>query len=105
MDIEGKYGELIAKRVFTEFDQLRFAEISGDYNPIHVEKAEARKTIIGECIVHGINGLLWALQALYKEKGLTVCSFVAKFKNPILLNTIAYCCLNEKKIRFILSMK
>lgn len=49
------------RRVFTGADQARFAAMSGDYNPIHVDPVRARRTIAGEPVVHGVHLLLWAL--------------------------------------------
>jgi hypothetical protein len=53
-----------ASRSFTMADQLRFAEISGDYNPVHLDAVRARRTQAGVPVVHGIHLLLWALDAL-----------------------------------------
>jgi NADP-dependent 3-hydroxy acid dehydrogenase YdfG len=47
-------------RVFTHDDQLRFAGLSGDWNPIHVDPLAARRTPYGQ-IVHGIHALAWVL--------------------------------------------
>jgi hypothetical protein len=54
----------IAQRHFTLDDQLRFAAMSGDYNPIHVDPLKARRTQAGSPVVHGIHLLLWSLDAL-----------------------------------------
>ncbi len=32
----------------------KFAEVSGDFNPIHVDEEYAKKTKFGRCIAHGI---------------------------------------------------
>ena len=40
-------------RTYTEEDVVRFAEISGDHNPIHCDDAFARNTRFGKKIVHG----------------------------------------------------
>ena len=45
-------------------DQARFAEISGDFNPIHVDPVLARRTQAGAPVVHGMHAALWALDAL-----------------------------------------
>jgi NAD(P)-dependent dehydrogenase (short-subunit alcohol dehydrogenase family) len=52
----------LASRRFSVRDQLRFAELSGDSNPIHLDALEARRSFIGEPIVHGVHCVLWALE-------------------------------------------
>ena len=37
-------------------DILKFAEVSGDTNPLHCDPEYARRTRFGECIVHGMLG-------------------------------------------------
>ena len=41
-------------RVITEEDILRFAEITGDRNPVHISEEFASQTRFGERIAHGI---------------------------------------------------
>lgn len=55
--------QLIAQKEFTTADQVSFAELSGDKNPIHMDRMAARRTQAGELIVHGIHSLLWCLDA------------------------------------------
>jgi hypothetical protein len=50
--------------MFSDEDQQRFASVSGDYNPIHMDALVARRTQAGAPVVHGIQLLLWALDAL-----------------------------------------
>ena len=57
----------LGAKVFSYDDQINFAQLSGDNNPIHLEALYARKTISGECIVHGINSFLWALEFILKN--------------------------------------
>lgn len=57
------------RRAFTGADQARFAAISGDHNPIHVDPLRARRTIAGEPVVHGVHLLLWALDAFAARNG------------------------------------
>ena len=45
-------------------DQLKFAEVSGDFNPIHLDPLVARRSMYGEIVVHGIHQLLWALNEI-----------------------------------------
>ena len=54
----------LASRTFELTDQERFANISGDHNPMHVDAVLARRTQAGAPVVHGVHLLLWALDAL-----------------------------------------
>lgn len=47
------------ERTFTREDVLRFAELSGDFSPLHVDTEYAATTEFGHCVVHGM--LLGAL--------------------------------------------
>ena len=55
------------KRTFTADDQTYFAQVSGDYNPMHMDALQARRTQAGAPVVHGIHLLLWALNQ-YADK-------------------------------------
>ena len=85
------FGELIDSRVFNMDDQLKFATFSADTNPIHVDPVSARRTMAGECIVHGVHGLMYALNALVRHHGLTMNSFETKFSKPIPLDIPVDC--------------
>ncbi len=54
----------LAERTFHAQDQQRFAEVSGDWNPMHMDALLARRTQAGAPVVHGIHLLLWALESL-----------------------------------------
>ena len=55
---------MLAERTFTEADQARFATVSGDRNPMHLDPVLARRTQAGVPVVHGVHLLLWGLDAL-----------------------------------------
>ncbi len=63
----------------------RFAELSGDWNPIHVNPVEARRTQIGRPIVHGVHSVLRILEALARVKpGLPAASKISvSFPAPV----------------------
>ncbi|WP_312031368.1 MaoC family dehydratase [Hujiaoplasma nucleasis] len=42
------------KKVFLEEDVLKFAEVSTDYNPAHVDKEYPKQTMFKKQIVHGM---------------------------------------------------
>ncbi len=48
-------------RRFTLADQLAFARLSGDRNPLHVDPVAARRLLFGSAVVHGVHLALWAL--------------------------------------------
>lgn len=56
-------GEFFAERSFTSADQKRFADLSGDANPMHLDEVFARRTLFGGPVVHGIHLLCWALDS------------------------------------------
>ena len=51
----------MSQRIFTLADQIAFAELSGDNNPVHIDPVAARRSLFGQPIVHGIHALMWAL--------------------------------------------
>jgi acyl dehydratase/NAD(P)-dependent dehydrogenase (short-subunit alcohol dehydrogenase family) len=58
---------IVDSRVFSEVDQTWFATLSGDFNPIHVDPAIARRTGAGALVVHGVHSLLWCLDTVARE--------------------------------------
>lgn len=77
---------LLGSRAFSLSDQLHFARFSGDTNPIHVDPVAARRTIAGECIVHGVHGLMCAIELLTKYTSERVSGVNADFIKPIFLD-------------------
>lgn len=63
----------IAARQFRALDQQRFARLSGDFNPMHMDPLVARRTQAGAPVVHGIHALVWALDQLVRA-GVPVAS-------------------------------
>jgi acyl dehydratase/NADP-dependent 3-hydroxy acid dehydrogenase YdfG len=63
-------------------DQLSFAALSGDYNPMHVDALAARRTQAGAPVVHGMHAVLWALDALAGAEliGPRLCEIRAQFR-------------------------
>lgn len=90
---------LVATRSFTLEDQKTFAEFSGDFNPMHVDPILARRTINGQCVVHGIHGLMWALDSLLSKINICPSAIEVKFTKPIFLDeeVIYYYDPNSKK--------
>jgi NAD(P)-dependent dehydrogenase (short-subunit alcohol dehydrogenase family) len=80
-----------AARIFTMEDQVAFANISGDRNPIHVDPLYARRLLAGGAVVHGIHLLLWALDwwAQGSSRPLSLTAVSASFRRPVRVGTTA----------------
>lgn len=100
-----KYGNKISSRLFTINDQYDFMQFSGDSNPIHIDPIAARRTIAGECIAHGINGLMWAFDEFIKFDSSPIKSFEAVFHKPITLDNLIYLFWDEKKSKLVIADK
>src|SRR6266436_817664 len=74
-------------RTFSQDDQLAFAALSGDYNPLHVDPLAARRSMFGEQVVHGVHTLLWALDVVVSERRtpFAITEIRATFRRPIVL--------------------
>jgi hypothetical protein len=57
---------LLGERRFGAMDQARFAALSGDRNPLHLDPVAARRTQAGAPAVHGMHAVLWGLETLAK---------------------------------------
>lgn len=55
--------ELLDVRTFDEAAQQRFAALSRDVNPMHVDPVAARRTQAGAPVVHGVHAVLWGIDA------------------------------------------
>jgi acyl dehydratase/NAD(P)-dependent dehydrogenase (short-subunit alcohol dehydrogenase family) len=60
----------LASKTFDSSDQVFFAGLSGDFNPIHMDPLAARRTQAGTAVVHGMHMVLWSLDRLV-ESGVT----------------------------------
>jgi NADP-dependent 3-hydroxy acid dehydrogenase YdfG len=71
----------LIQNIFSEDDQITFAKLSGDYNPVHIDPLKARRISFGQPVVHGINLLLWALDSLVSDnlKSLQLLSLKSSF--------------------------
>ena len=58
----------MTQHVFTSDDQLAFAKLSGDYNPLHLDPVLARRLLFGRQVVHGLHALLWCLDYHLKSR-------------------------------------
>jgi 3-hydroxybutyryl-CoA dehydratase len=64
----------------------RYARITGDFNPIHVDPAFAAQTEMGGVIAHGTMSLnlIWqALEATLGREGLATVTLDIRFRRPV----------------------
>ena len=75
---------------FTHEMQLQFAELSGDFNPLHVDKVASRRFLYGEPVVHGVHVVLQAMEAFVRTiqpAKTSIESLRAQFRGPAMLET------------------
>ena len=76
-------------RIFTEDDVNNFAELSGDFNPLHMEEKYAETTKFKHRIVHGmlVGSLCSTLVGMYLPgKRCLYLSQTLSFKKPVYIN-------------------
>lgn len=87
-------------RRFTAADQHAFALLSGDWNPMHMDAAAARRTVFGERVVHGIHTLLWALSVAAPRGALA--QLEVKFQKAVRLDSELQCTMKGTPEAFTL---
>lgn len=80
-------------RAFAASDLVAFASISGDRNPLHVDPEVARRTMTGEQTMHGVLGVLWALDCALAdgEQPLALTRLTATFRRPVVVDETIGC--------------
>lgn len=82
-----KQGDVYTHSVkFTQADVLKFAEVTGDFNPIHLDAEYAAKTMFKKPIVHGfLSGAVFSkvFGTLFPGEGTIYLSQEMKFLAPI----------------------
>ena len=76
---------LVSKKFLFE-DITNFANLSGDWNPFHINKTFARRLASGEIVVHGISSFLWGLEEVIKEINQIPSAIRCNFLKPVLEN-------------------
>lgn len=74
------------EKTISETDVYQFAGITGDFNPLHINKVEAEKTVFGERIAHGmlVGGLISGVIGMQMPgKGTIYLEQNCKFKHPV----------------------
>ena len=85
----------LGSKKYKNSDQLAFAQISKDFNNIHVNSQASRKLIYGNQLVHGVNILISSLIFLSKKK-IKLKNISCTFYRPVFLG---------QKIDFFLEKK
>ena len=71
-------------KTVTEADINLFAEVSGDFNPVHISEEYAKKTFFGGRIAHGVIAIGLLSAAMAKLPGLVVfLSQSVRFLKPV----------------------
>jgi 3-hydroxybutyryl-CoA dehydratase len=72
------------KKTITAKEIELFAEVSGDYNPVHMDEEFARKTFFKERIAHGVIAVSLLSAAMAKLPGLVILlSHSSRFMRPV----------------------
>jgi NAD(P)-dependent dehydrogenase (short-subunit alcohol dehydrogenase family) len=79
----------LASRTFTSDDQLAFARLSQDRNPMHLDANFARRTQAGAPVVHGIHTLLWAMDTVLRSFAFDIQNIKVRFQQPLYPGEIA----------------
>lgn len=85
----------------TEKMVQQFAEMSGDFNPVHMDEEHAKKTRFGRRIAHGMISAAIISRALAMELGPggIYLAQTLKFVNPIFINDTVVIGLSVKSLR------
>jgi len=88
----------MTQRKFTSEDQIDFAKLSGDYNPLHLDPVLARRLLFGRQVVHGLHALLWSLDHHLKSctKSLELWSVKASFLAGIGVGQTVHCLVTRQ---------
>lgn len=73
-------------KTISETDVYQFAEISGDFNPVHVDRSYAEKSVFAGQIVHGalLNSLISTVLGMYMPgPGTIYLSQESRFVKPV----------------------
>jgi acyl dehydratase len=86
----------LASRSFSLQDQIAFAKLSSDWNPMHLDQAFARRTQVGAPVVHAIHNLAWAADAVLRAFPIRVANIRARFLQPLYLDEAASVRIKER---------
>jgi hypothetical protein len=93
------------RRVFDWSNQEKFARLSCDWNPIHMDTTAARRTHFGVPIVHGIHSLIWALEC-FASRGMAanpIGNLKVQFLHPIYVGDEVVLDISQPKPQLMLA--
>jgi len=90
----------LASRSFGMDDQIAFAGLSSDWNPLHLDPAFARRTQFGAPVVHGIHHLAWATDAVLRSAPFRIARLRARFLQPLYLDETASVRIRKQTERY-----
>ncbi len=99
-------------KTITERDVFRFADASGDYNPLHIDDAYAKSTVFGRRVAHGIltAGIISTVLASdIPGLGTIFVELSIKFLKPVYLNDTVTATamvqeiINPKRVRMLVA--
>ncbi len=71
-------------KTVTEADIVMFAEVTGDFNPVHLCEEYAKKTFFGGRVAHGVIAIGLLSAAMAKLPGLVILlSHTSRFLKPV----------------------
>ncbi len=74
-------------RTITESDVINFANVTGDLNPLHIDREFARNSPYGQPIAHGLLGLSWVAGLASKSPSVATVALIAvrnwEFTRPL----------------------
>jgi NAD(P)-dependent dehydrogenase (short-subunit alcohol dehydrogenase family) len=73
----------LGEKRFLHEDQERFAALSSDRNPMHMDPVAARRLLTGRQVVHGVHVFLSAMELWAAARGVSVASVGCTFANPV----------------------
>lgn len=83
-------------KTITEYDVYAFAGVTGDFNPVHINEEEAKKSIFGHRIAHGMltGGLISAvLGNKMPGEGTVYLEQNLKFTAPVYIGDTCTACV------------
>jgi len=85
---------------FSHAEHERFARLSGDVNPMHMDPLAARRTQAGDMVVHGMHVLLRCFEGMveYVDSEFQCAGVMVRFLRPVLAgDKVDYYLLSEKE--------
>jgi 3-hydroxybutyryl-CoA dehydratase len=94
--------EFSTERLVTDELIRKFADVSGDYNPIHLDEDAASKTRFGRRIAHGMLSGAFISAVLgyeFSERSIVYLSQTLKFTAPVFIGDTVTATATVTKIR------